>query len=142
MNLTSVTGIAGRLFRKGWLAGLLAAIALGTAIGSTAAPQAADAASITWRFVNETDGTAAIRFFSRARNWIWPGRNQSYRLPATGQVYRKTISCRYGEKICYGGWLRGNRRLYWGVGPFGRNSCANCCYRCTDHVTPVRRLGY
>ncbi len=142
MKTTLATGIVGRLCRRSWLVGLLAAMALGTAVGSTAAPQTAEAASITWRFLNETDGTTSIRMFSRARNWIWPGRNQAYRLPATGRVYRKTINCRYGEKVCYGGWLRRNRSLYWGVGPSGRRGCSNCCYRCTNILTPVRRLGY
>ncbi len=82
----------------------------------------------TFRMVNNTSYIMYIKLFSKSRNWVWPAGDNVYVL-ADRNEYSMRISCRVGEKVCYGGfWLTGNE--YWGVGRDGRQGCTGCCITC------------
>ena len=142
MSEFSLSAIIRRLVVSSGLAGLLAAVALGTVVMSAATPHAAKAETFTWRFMNSTNRTIQVKIWSKSRNWVWPSRTRVYVIPPTGQVFRVHQTCVYGEKLCYGGWFRSGGGLYWGVGRYGNRGCANCCYRCEGGQSQIRRMHY
>ncbi len=89
----------------------------------------ASAAELTWHFQSDYPYTVDVELFSQDRNHVWPGNDRVWSLDdyATHDI---SISCMYGEKICYGASARGNSSTYWGVGPEGNEGCENCCARC------------
>lgn len=96
--------------------------------GVLAAP--VSAASLRWTFDNETNTNISIEFYSQDRNHVWPGNGDVYVVkPRDGRV-NLTLNCRQNELICYGGWIRGNTRTYWGSGHNDSQRCSNCCARC------------
>jgi len=87
--------------------------------------------TLTWNITKEFFGTLALAFYSTSRRGhAWPGGNQVYVID--DQSTRSyNLTCTRGETICYGAWLHGAPGgIYWGVGPQGRNGCANCCATC------------
>ena len=103
----------------------------------TAPVTSAHAETMQWRFRSEHPKVVDVELYSETRRGhVWPGNNKIYVLDdySTKTI---TISCRPGEKICYGAWVRNRERSYWGVGYNNRNSCRNCCYTCNGGQTKV-----
>lgn len=78
-----------------------------------------------------------LTFFSQDRNFAWPGGNEAYALYDSLE-HTYNLSCRQGEKICYGAWPNGRSDIYWGVGADNNRSCSNCCERCGSGT--IRRI--
>ncbi|WP_372887148.1 hypothetical protein [Shimia sp.] len=70
-----------------------------------------------------------IAFYSDDRNWVWPNGDEVYVLDDS-RVHDFSLTCQYGEKICYGAWPKGSHKTYWGVGPDRSQRCSDCCYYC------------
>lgn len=105
-------------------------LALGVALLMPVATMAA-AEEITFKINNDYNKDIQIEFYSQDRNHAWPGGNQAYNLNS-GDSNSYRLSCRSGEKICYGAWVKGDARTYWGVGLNGKYSCDACCQVCGD----------
>jgi len=105
-------------------------------------PVTASAASLKWRIDNDYHRTVQLEFYSQRRNHVWPGHGNVYVIrPNEGQV-SFPLSCRNGEQICYGAWVRGNSRIYWGSGKGDTHRCSDCCAVCgrgdVDGINLVR----
>jgi hypothetical protein len=98
------------------------------------------AGSMTWAITDGCPNGEEIRyrFFTESEDWQWPGPGQYFVTNRYNETYRSTITCRSGDKICYGAWQPG-RNNYWGVGEFGDGVCEGCCARCDGEVH-IRRL--
>jgi hypothetical protein len=84
-------------------------------------------------YVKNGSGSAvAVEVFSQDRDQVWPGGDQVW-LFEPGQKKTVPISCSGGEHICYGAWVNGNDRIWWGVGPDGDRDCKGCCLICLSH---------
>ncbi|MDF0600870.1 hypothetical protein P1J78_09015 [Psychromarinibacter sp. C21-152] len=106
---------------KTLLAGLLLATLL---------PAAASAATLLWTIDNDYNRTVSLEFYSQDRGHVWPGNGQVYVIDPNEGNAQFNLSCNYNELICYGAWVRGSSRTYWGVGPNDSYNCSNCCARC------------
>ena len=78
-------------------------------------------------------------FSSDRKGHVWPTSSTAWNLD-DAEVHNIKITCLGGEKICYGGWVTGNSKLYWGVGADGSQSCKGCCFTCNGSQTPVLTL--
>ena len=58
--------------------------------------------------------SVGIRFFSQSRNNRWPGGKKAYRLDDSS-FQNATLTCQEGEQICYGAWVNGDSKSYWGT---------------------------
>lgn len=114
-----------------WIKGAL--LALGLVVATIAPATAVKAQQVTFEMTNEYGRDIQIVFYSEDRNHAWPGGDQAYNL-RRGRDERWVLACRRGEKICYGGWVRGDARTYWGVGLNRRHSCDRCCVTCDGGV--------
>ncbi|WP_346906765.1 hypothetical protein [uncultured Roseibium sp.] len=95
------------------------------------------AETLEWQFRSEHPKVVDVELYSHSRRGhVWPGNNKVYVL---NDYSTKTIriSCRSGEKVCYGAWVRNRQRSYWGVGYNNRNSCRSCCYTCNGGQTKI-----
>ena len=82
-----------------------------------------------------------VTFYSQNRKAAWPGNGQVWTI-RDYKVHSFSLNCIAGEKICYGGWVRGNDKKYWGVGHNNAHRCTGCCYTCGSTVeTPVVNLN-
>lgn len=108
---------------------------------ATVGPSLAEAAQLQWSFDNRASGRINVEFYSSSRNHVWPGNNEVYYIYPRDGVRTMTLSCRQGEKICYGAWLDSNPRRYWGVGPGGQQGCRGCCYVCGGGTTQTINLN-
>jgi hypothetical protein len=70
-----------------------------------------------------------VKLHSKQRHWQWPAGNEVFTLKDS-QFHTMRLTCRPGEKICYGAARSGNYAKYWGVGIQGRNGCRSCCMEC------------
>ena len=96
--------------------------------------------SITFQIKSNYQYKVQVAFWSKTRNWVWPGQGRAYDLNDS-QVHDFKLNCPMGEKICYGGWVTGNGTLYWGVGSDGHQGCSKCCFTCGDgDHTPLINL--
>lgn len=112
---------------------------LGLAIAGVLAASAASAETLTFLMRNNYGTNIEVEFYSRTRSHVWPGNGQIYPLDTYGNHSYK-LGCQYGEQICYGAWVAGDRNgIYWGVGPGGQYGCSNCCYTCQGGTT--REIG-
>lgn len=107
-------------------------------LGSSAHTQSPH--NITFKFKSDYQYKVQVKFFSKDRNVVWPGGGQADNLDDS-QVHDIKLNCLGGEKICYGGWVTGNAKLYWGVGADGKRGCESCCFTCNNNMTPVLRLN-
>jgi hypothetical protein len=86
--------------------------------------------SLTWTINDKTRDNLVVAFYSQARRRTgWPAWSRNWTLHKGENSF--TLDCRAGEKICYGAW--NNSRIngtYWGVGPWNKHSCKNCCSTC------------
>ena len=94
--------------------------------------------TLTWKFSSTASYSVSVQFYSASRNAYWPGYNTGWVIDDYDtHTYR--LSCRWGEKICYGAWPTGNPTgSYWGCGFNCRQWCADCCYDCKGQtVGPI-----
>ena len=120
---------------KSFLAAMLAAV-----IGIVGVQGAQAQSEMTWKFQNDNKYKAQLKFFSSDRKGhVWPSSTTVYPLNDSG-AHSFKISCLGGEKICYGAWVTGNSKLFWGVGADGKQGCENCCYKCQGNETPIIHL--
>mgnify|MGYP001576783934 FL=1 len=116
-------------------AAILAALMLAFVPGSAEAQS-----EMTFRFKSDYDFKVQIGLYSADRKGhIWPGGGKAYNLDDS-QVHSIKIACLGGEKICYGGWVTGNAKRYWGVGNNNTQRCEKCCFVCNGGQTPVITL--
>jgi hypothetical protein len=104
------------------------------------AASVAQAESLTFRVQSHYTYAVQIEFYSQSRNSAWPGGSQAYNLKDS-EVHDFRLNCNAGEKICYGAWVSGNQRQYWGAGMHGRQGCSKCCFVCDGSETPVITLN-
>jgi hypothetical protein len=105
-------------------------LALLVVIGTGSAPVRAQEGVVTFRLTNNAAYTIYVKMFSQTRSWVWPSANTSYILDDRTERSAR-LSCRVGEKICFGGSYRADDTpIYWGVGFGGTKACADCCLRC------------
>lgn len=99
------------------------------------------AASMTWRLRAFDKHAVDVTFYSKSRKAVWPGNGQVWTI-RDYNVKTFKLNCIVGEKICYGAWVRGSSREYWGVGQGGTRGCKTCCYTCSENgVTPILNLN-
>lgn len=96
--------------------------------------------NLTWRFRNSSGGSVQVKMYARQRGIWWPTATTNWRMDGVGP-YSFTISCRAGEKVCYGAWAVGNTDRYWGAGFQDRHGCENCCYACFEGQTTLYNLN-
>lgn len=94
----------------------------------------ADAANLTFVVRNSHPNAVEVELYSQVRNHVWPGGGEIYLLD-DGESKEIAISCRKGEKICYGAWVSGDVDTYWGTGPRNGKRCSACCYTCNGTKT-------
>ena len=117
------------------VAALLAAVVLAFA---SAAPEA-QTSTMTFKVKSNSQYKVEFAMFSSDRKGHqWPAPGRVYMLDDS-QVHTFNISCLGGEKICYGAWVSGNSKTYWGVGK-NAQGCQKCCYTCNHSETPVITL--
>lgn len=104
------------------------------ALTAVASPSAARSENLTFYIQSDYQYIVELEFYSQHRNHVWPGNNRVYILDDY-DTKNITLSCNYGELICYGAWVQGESSRYWGVGYNGRQSCSNCCYTCDGGYT-------
>ena len=103
--------------------------------------QAALADSMTWNIRAFDKYAVDVAFYSKSRNAVWPGNGKVWTIKDY-KVHSLKLNCIAGEKICYGAWVRGSSREYWGVGQGGKAGCKSCCYTCQDgYQTPIQNLN-
>lgn len=102
-----------------------------------APPTSVEADGVDWTLRNSAGSMLYVRFFDSG-DGVWPGGRKFYTIkPGTERTMR--LSCRSGEKICYGA-INNNGNQYWGIGEFGREGCKSCCRTCGDLYTQVINL--
>jgi hypothetical protein len=119
---------------------------------SLAFSQKANAADMTFQFINDTERALSLKLFSRGADGKqagqqWPGKTKAYSLRPDDAVQQLKIDCEEGEKICWGAWVvvqsvsgqisrDGERNTrtgsyQYGVGQKNFRECARCCQVCT-----------
>jgi hypothetical protein len=86
---------------------------------------------MSWTFSNESGYMAQLEFSVDGGRHVWPGGGEAFNMPA-GETKTTTLNCFQGQKICYGGWVRGNDSRYWGVGNNFSHNCKGCCFVCGE----------
>lgn len=115
---------------------VLGALWMGLSLGGTAT-----AGSILWQIQSFYRHKVDLAFYSQNRRHEWPGGGNVYILNDYS-VRKIRIACVNGERVCYGAWVRGNTRSYWGSGYKSAHRCQTCCYTCQNNVvTQVFKLN-
>lgn len=96
----------------------------------------ARAESITFRVQAFHQNVVDVEFYSQNRKAAWPGNGRVYSI-TDFERHTYKLNCQPGESICYGGWVRGNSSIFWGVGQGNKTRCRNCCYTCDGGVNDV-----
>lgn len=94
-------------------------------------PPEASAAEMLWRVRSNYKYRVQISFYSQNRRVEWPGNGKVWGLN-DDDVHEFNLSCRSGEKICFGAWVTGNSTKYWGVGADNKHGCRSCCFTCGE----------
>jgi hypothetical protein len=110
------------------------AVSAAMALAALSAAQSALAAEVTFMMRNNHPNALEVELYSQDRNHVWPGGGEVYVLD-DGETKQMSLSCKQGENICYGAWIKGDQETYWGVGPSNAQSCTDCCYTCTGGET-------
>ena len=95
---------------------------------SSAPPLPTTTETLTWTFTSNHPNQVQLSFYSQDRNAAWPGGDMAYDL-VDWEPHTFTLTCRTGEKICYGAWVKGASD-YWGSGFGDEQACDNCCRTC------------
>jgi hypothetical protein len=103
----------------------------------------ARAETMEWTVTNGYGYQLQLSFFSQYRSAEWPGQGDAYELnDSAPRTY--SLSCRTGEKICYGAWVNGGDRngryKSWGVGATNEHDCTDCCAICGEEDPAIRLL--
>lgn len=101
--------------------------------------QVSKAETMTWLMKSKYPYKVSVSFYSKSRRHSWPGGTKVWVI-SDSEVHEYTLRCNRGEKICFGAWVRGNSRRYWGVGKRGYKGCSSCCYRCNGGETRIQTL--
>jgi hypothetical protein len=102
-------------------------------------PNQPDPNAVVFQLRNMHKNSVQASFFSQNRRVAWPGNDRAYTLnDSEPHTYR--LECRQGERICFGAWLTGNSRSYWGVGFDGDEGCQGCCVFCGSSSVHVYNL--
>ena len=115
---------------------LLALATLATAIATSVV---AEAESLTFHMRSTYPYAVSVEFYAQGRSHVWPGKGKVYVI-RDDDDHTYTLSCRSGEKICYGAWVRGRTHSYWGSGYGGTEACKGCCHSCDGGETPMITL--
>lgn len=100
------------------------------------------AGSLTFEMRSSHPNVVSLEFYSTTRSGlVWPGNGEVYLLEDS-DVHNFKLSCRNGEQICYGAWVRNQSASYWGVGSGNENRCTSCCYTCSGGRTGVINLKH
>jgi hypothetical protein len=118
---------------------VISILVLGLVGGSLLQSSESLADTITWHVQNNHSDRVLLEFYSQNRKYAWPSNGKAYAL-YDRRIYRISLDCYPGEHICYGAWVRGDTKKYWGVGPKNRYRCNDCCYFCDGSVVPLRLL--
>ncbi|MEM6620135.1 MAG: hypothetical protein AAF761_08300 [Pseudomonadota bacterium] len=102
-------------------------------------PAAAKAETLEWTLRNNYPYIIYVKFYSKDRGHVWPSRSRSY-IFNDGNSKTVRLSCRRGEKICFGGFTK-SRRTYWGVGEQGNKGCRSCCRYCGQYYSATDVLN-
>ena len=96
--------------------------------------------TITWKITDNTTKPLSVTLFSKTRfQFGWPAWDRNWSTKGGENVY--TVNCMEGEQICFGAWITNNiQGPYWGVGPYAKFGCTNCCGVC-DGGTYSASLG-
>ena len=89
----------------------------------------ASAAELVWRIQSEHPNHVSLEFYSQDRNHVWPGGGEVYVIK-DWDTHTYSLTCKDGEKICYGAWVRNETNTYWGKGVDGAEACETCCAVC------------
>lgn len=109
---------------------LFVAIAVLVSAFFTPPVQSANAEQFTFRVQSDYPHIVNIAFYSQSRKrFAWPGWDRHWSIKDY-DVHRYNLTCQYGEKICYGAWVKGKQTTYWGVGIYSEEGCRGCCYTC------------
>ena len=119
---------------------ILAALVLSLVL-PVALPGPASADTVTFKIRSFAQYAVQVKFFSQNRNVQWPAVGRAFDLKDY-KIHNIRLNCVAGEKICYGAYLTGNAKRYWGVGADGKQRCASCCITCSPNgVSPVYDLN-
>jgi len=103
-------------------------------------PTFAFAENLTFQVRSYHKNQVDIAFYSQDRNAAWPGGSKVWVIDDY-DVHTYPLNCVYGEKVCYGAWVRGSSSTYWGSGRDGEYGCHSCCFVCNGGTTPVLNLN-
>jgi len=120
----------------------LARVALGPIafIAVALSTSASEAENLTFYVRSEHPDVISLEFYSEERNHAWPGGNEVYVVDDM-ETREYVLSCRRGEKVCLGAWVRGKSREYWGVGKNRKSTCRSCCFICDGGYTRTQVLN-
>jgi len=94
----------------------------------------------TWQFTNSCNKFPSVnlKFFDKTDNiTVFPSRTTAFILD-NGKTGTFPLSCKKGDKICYGACASTNSSLIFGDGCDGTAGCNDCCNTCDDvNVTPI-----
>ncbi len=113
----------------------------GASLALALTPTAVSAGSLTFYVQSNHKNVVSLEFYSQNRDHVWPGNSKVY-IIEDYDTHSYALSCRSGEKICYGAWVRNSTSEYWGVGYNNREYCESCCWTCNGGETPVIHLNY
>ncbi|MEZ5810443.1 MAG: hypothetical protein R3D45_03425 [Rhizobiaceae bacterium] len=94
-----------------------------------ALPAVAQAGEMRFRFTSHAPSPVLVRLFSGDRLQSWPDDGGLFIL-ADRSPRKFSVSCKTGERICYGAWIEGDITRFWGAGDEGRHDCDDCCHIC------------
>ena len=117
---------------------LLAALGLGLGAASAEAQEH----DVVFKVRSHDRYAVDLRFYSLSdhrRGWQWPGNGRIYEF-RDSRVHDFPLRCYHHEYICYGAWVEGNPRRYWGLGRSGNEHCESCCWHCDNEQTWVITL--
>jgi hypothetical protein len=116
----------------------VAGIAALCVVASSGAAAAAD--RMTFYMKNQTSRSVVVELYAQDRRHAWPGGDQVYLLEK-GEKKSVPVECVPGERICWGGWVYGNDRKFWGTGPGNGRACDDCCTICAPKTTETIELA-
>ncbi len=94
----------------------------------------ATADEMTFFMKNDHPRAVVVELFGQDTGKQWPGNDKVYLLEKGGRK-SVTVDCSEGERICYGAWVNGDDRTFWGVGPDNDRACETCCSICVGKTT-------
>ena len=119
---------------------LVLAVAAAAMAGAWPNAVPAQQSQFTMQFRSQWHSPLQLAFYSRSRNFAWPGGDGGYTLNPGRQDF--TLNCQAGEQICWGAWEADDRSSYWGTGYGGRENCpeGHCCFTCNGGSSGVQVL--